>query len=282
MFLFTVTGEKDSQRFEFVTADPKKIVIVAAATILILASAGVDGFLVPKAIQVSRRHDNFIRKTPFDAKSHLAASTKSRPVEKTDQEWQEILTPDQYYVLRKEGTETPGASELNYVKEPGTFVCAGCGAPLFVTDTKFDSGTGWPSFFAPISSSAIDLDTDFKLLLPRTECSCSQCGGHLGHVFEDGPEPTGQRYCMNGVAMKFFADQERPDLVETVKQQQTNDPFRPSPSQLLPTAIVNGIISAFFVGSFLSSQQTTPIEYLTLLPGLYYGFVSAKNIAKML
>lgn len=118
--------------------------------------------------------------------ARLAASstTKSRPVEKTDAEWQELLTPDQYYVLRKEGTETPGASELNYVKEPGTFACAGCGAPLFVTQTKFDSGTGWPSFFAPISSSAIDLDTDYKLLLPRTECACSQCGGHLGHVFE--------------------------------------------------------------------------------------------------
>mmetsp|Transcript_12801 Transcript_12801/g.23911 ORF Transcript_12801/g.23911 Transcript_12801/m.23911 type:complete len:282 (+) Transcript_12801:58-903(+) len=208
--------------------------------------------------------------------------TKSRPVEKTDEEWKELLTPEQYYVLRKEGTETPGASELNNVKEPGTFCCAGCGSPLFITETKYDSGTGWPSFYAPVTSSAIDLDTDFKLLFPRTECSCSQCGGHLGHVFEDGPEPTGQRYCMNGAAMQFYPDAERPELAKTVMEQQRQDPFRLAPAQVVPGAIANGLISLFFLSSFLASEKTTIIEYFILLPALFYGFMTAKSVSKMM
>jgi peptide-methionine (R)-S-oxide reductase len=128
-------------------------------------------------------------------------------VERTDEEWRECLTDEQYYVLRKEGTETPGASELNYVKEAGTFCCAGCGAPLFVTDSKFDSGTGWPSFTKPISSSAISHTTDFKLIFPRTECSCSQCGGHLGHVFGGTFHRRGvSEACFGGTISYFSVD----------------------------------------------------------------------------
>ena len=113
------------------------------------------------------------------------------PIEKTDDEWKEILTPDQYYILRKEGTETPGASVLNQISvekngeaDAGTFCCAGCGHPLFTASSKYDSGTGWPSFYQPVSASAVALQTDYKLVVPRTEVVCSQCGGHLGHVFE--------------------------------------------------------------------------------------------------
>jgi peptide-methionine (R)-S-oxide reductase len=121
---------------------------------------------------------------------------------KTEAEWKQSLTPEQFRVLRKHGTERPFSSPLNSEHRNGTFVCAGCGLPLFQSETKFDSGTGWPSFFTPIEE-AVETSRDFSLVLPRTEVHCHRCGGHLGHVFSDGPAPTGQRYCMNGVAMKF-------------------------------------------------------------------------------
>ncbi|HLJ21717.1 MAG TPA: peptide-methionine (R)-S-oxide reductase MsrB, partial [Stellaceae bacterium] len=108
-------------------------------------------------------------------------------------------------VLRCHGTEHRGTSPLNKEKRDGTYRCAGCGQPLFSSETKFDSGTGWPSFFAPIEG-AVATSRDFKLIYPRTEVHCSRCGGHLGHVFDDGPEPTGKRYCMNGVALQFKPD----------------------------------------------------------------------------
>jgi peptide-methionine (R)-S-oxide reductase len=126
---------------------------------------------------------------------------------KTDAEWQAELTPSQYQVLRQHGTEPRGSSPLNKEKREGTFRCAGCGQPLFSSDTKYDSGTGWPSFFAPVEQS-VETTTDRSHGMTRTEVHCSSCGGHLGHVFPDGPQPTGLRYCMNGVAMKF--DPEEP------------------------------------------------------------------------
>ena len=129
---------------------------------------------------------------------------KTFPVQKTDEEWQRTLTPEQYYVMRGHGTERPGSCALLHEKREGTFSCAGCGQPLFVTDRKFDSSTGWPSFFAPLDG-AIETSTDRSFFMTRTEVHCSQCGGHLGHVFPDGPPPTGQRYCINGVALTFEA-----------------------------------------------------------------------------
>jgi peptide-methionine (R)-S-oxide reductase len=207
------------------------------------------------------------------------------PIQKTDEEWKAILTPEQYYVLRKEGTETPGASPLNNIKagiDEGTFCCAGCGSPLFVADAKFDSGTGWPSFFEPISNSAIKLETDYKLVIPRTECVCSQCGGHLGHVFEDGPEPTGQRYCMNGAAMQYVSNDDNPDLAQLVSQQRQLDPFKLAPQQVLPSIIVNALITAFFLSSFASGDRSSPVAILTIVPALYYGFLTTKSISKLL
>jgi peptide-methionine (R)-S-oxide reductase len=122
---------------------------------------------------------------------------------KTDEEWKKILTPEQYNVLRHEGTERAFTSPLNNIHEKGVFVCAACGLTLYGSDQKFDSGTGWPSFWAPIDPSHITTKTDRSFFQVRTEVLCARCGGHLGHVFPDGPPPTGLRYCMNGAAMKF-------------------------------------------------------------------------------
>jgi len=124
-------------------------------------------------------------------------------VTKTDAEWQEQLTPEQYYVLRKAATETPFTSKLLDNKKEGTYVCVACETPLFKSDTKFNSGTGWPSFFEEIEGN-VAYDVDYKIGYKRTEEHCATCGGHLGHVFEDGPEPTGERHCINGVALKFI------------------------------------------------------------------------------
>jgi peptide-methionine (R)-S-oxide reductase len=121
---------------------------------------------------------------------------------KTDDHWRTELTPEQYKVLREHGTEMRGSSPLNREKRPGTFRCAGCGKPLFDADTKFESGTGWPSFYAPLDG-AVETETDRSYGMTRTEVHCADCGGHLGHVFPDGPQPTGERYCMNGIALTF-------------------------------------------------------------------------------
>ncbi|MGE0443911.1 MAG: peptide-methionine (R)-S-oxide reductase MsrB [Vicinamibacterales bacterium] len=129
-------------------------------------------------------------------------TAKRYPVEKTDAEWRSQLTPDQYAVLRGHGTERPGSCALLMEKRPGTFSCAGCGQRLFVGERKFESGTGWPSFFAPLEG-ATETSTDSSYGMVRTEVHCGRCGGHLGHVFEDGPPPTGLRYCINGVALTF-------------------------------------------------------------------------------
>ena len=140
----------------------------------------------------------------FYVAPRLAQSTEAKEFEimKTDEEWKRELTKEQYYVLRQHGTERAGTSPLDKTYEPGTYHCAACDLPLYSSETKYDSGTGWPSFYQPLENS-IGTSTDWKLIYSRTEVHCRRCGGHLGHVFDDGPAPTGKRYCMNGVAMKF-------------------------------------------------------------------------------
>jgi len=134
----------------------------------------------------------------------------STKTDKTDAEWQATLTPAQYAVLRKHATEPRGSSPLNKEKREGTFKCAGCGQELFTSDTKYESGSGWPSFYAPTKGDAVGETVDQSYGMTRTEVHCSNCGGHLGHVFPDGPKPTGQRYCMNGAALDFTPRKDEP------------------------------------------------------------------------
>jgi peptide-methionine (R)-S-oxide reductase len=130
------------------------------------------------------------------------SSNKQFPFQLSEDEWRKLLSPEAYNVLRRHGTERAGTSPLDKEKRIGTFQCAGCGKPLFDSQTKFNSGTGWPSFFQPLEG-AVDMTVDKSFFMTRTEVHCVNCGGHLGHVFEDGPKPTGLRYCMNGVSLKF-------------------------------------------------------------------------------
>ena len=127
---------------------------------------------------------------------------KKFAVTRTDQEWRQLLTPEQYRIMRAHGTEPPGSCALNFEKRAGTFICAGCDQPLFVSKTKFESGTGWPSFNDPVPGS-VESEQDVSYGMVRNEVHCSRCGSHLGHIFDDGPPPTHQRYCINGVAMTF-------------------------------------------------------------------------------
>jgi peptide-methionine (R)-S-oxide reductase len=135
----------------------------------------------------------------------MTTSENQYEIQKTEQEWKDVLTPEEFKVLRKHGTERAGTSPLDKVYDDGTYLCAACSQPLFTSDTKFNSGTGWPSFYQPLEQ-AIATTVDRSLFMTRTEVHCSRCGSHLGHVFNDGPKPTGQRYCMNGVSLKFVPE----------------------------------------------------------------------------
>ncbi len=143
------------------------------------------------------------RYLPWSSKDMATASSEFE-ITKTEAEWRKVLTPEQFYVLRKHGTERPRTSQLDKQSAKGTYVCAACDLPLFSSETKFNSGTGWPSFFATIEN-ATATTVDGSQFMSRIEVHCRRCGGHLGHVFDDGPPPTGKRYCMNGVALKFTA-----------------------------------------------------------------------------
>lgn len=144
----------------------------------------------------------WLRGSPADAAERFE-------VELSDEEWRKRLTPAQFQILRREGTEPPFSSPLNKEKRKGVFSCAGCDLPLFSSETKFESGTGWPSFYKPIDN-AVRTREDRSLLMTRTEVHCRRCGGHLGHVFDDGPKPTGLRYCMDGLALTFRPGDEKP------------------------------------------------------------------------
>jgi peptide-methionine (R)-S-oxide reductase len=136
----------------------------------------------------------------------MTEQRQDREVPVTDEEWRRILTPEQFHILREKGTERAGTGEYAFTKDRGMYRCAGCGAELFSSDTKFESGTGWPSFYQPIRDGAITLHRDRSFGMTRVEATCARCGGHLGHVFDDGPRPTGQRFCMNSASLSLDAD----------------------------------------------------------------------------
>ena len=251
-------------------------------------------------------------------------TTPASIIEKrTETEWKELLTPEQYYVLREEGTEGPNTSQLNNIKgaayygdeendnekngnvgdsitsntnvDTGVFICAGCNAPLFTAATKYDSGTGWPSFVAPIDNGAVTQSTDFKVLVPRTECSCGTCGGHLGHVFSDGPptSTTGQRFCMNGIAMNYVPAVQDPILYAAVQERQHTDPYTVQFLQILPTVMINGILGGLFFNAFITNMEmnhglssSLPItqqlyDGLPLLPAIYFGVIAVRNCDRL-
>ncbi|MCC7080651.1 MAG: peptide-methionine (R)-S-oxide reductase MsrB [Burkholderiales bacterium] len=168
----------------------------SAATTLLRANAAQPGAGMDSIAQLQKDWKNLLA-------PGAVVELSRQPLQRGNAEWKKILTPQQYDVLRDEGTERPGSSPLNQEKRPGVFVCAGCSAPLFTSAMKYDSGTGWPSFFTAIPQ-AFGTRRDFKLILPRTEYHCARCGGHHGHLFDDGPPPTGLRYCNNGVALRFI------------------------------------------------------------------------------
>ena len=179
-----------------------KFAMAAPLSGLLAGMASYSFAQSPKGVSVEELQKNW--KSLLAPGADIAAD--ATPLKLADAEWKKRLPGPAYSVLRHEGTERPGSSPLNNEKRPGVFVCAGCALPLFTSAMKYDSGTGWPSFFTTIPG-AFQTSTDFKMILPRTEYHCARCGGHHGHVFNDGPKPTGQRYCNNGVALRFIAKQ---------------------------------------------------------------------------
>lgn len=213
------------------------------------------------------------------------------PVEKSDDEWRALLDDDDaYHVLREKGTEPPFSSEFNNLnpKDGGILLCKACGAPLFSVSTKYDSGTGWPSFFAPLNGASVKYEVDFDAILPRTECLCSSCGSHLGHVFEDGPAPTSLRYCMNGITMKMD-DHDVTSTKGRVIQQQQQDPVEATRLPLnvvLPTVLTNLGVAALMFASYWTKHDipTTKLgEVLVTVPlpfAAFFAFTAVKSIVR--
>mmetsp|Transcript_23854 Transcript_23854/g.51601 ORF Transcript_23854/g.51601 Transcript_23854/m.51601 type:complete len:304 (+) Transcript_23854:111-1022(+) len=235
--------------------------------LLLLAFPSAYGFRPPashsrkparRLIGADSHNHNIIIRAP-ELLRLSATTTTNNKVIKTDAEWKRDLSPDAYNVLRNSGTEPANTSPLNSIKatiDEGTFTCAGCNSPLFQASTKYESGTGWPSFHSPLDGRAVDLDVDYKLIVPRTEVRCATCDGHLGHVFDDGPKPSGKRYCLNGVALRFVRDGVDEELMEEVAARAAEVGgdvvvVKQPLSAVLPGAAFDGVVAALFLGTFV-------------------------------
>ena len=242
------------------------------------------------------------RRRTFAVVVGLSATTKvaTKTVVKTPEEWKSLLDEESFRVLREAGTEPPFTSHLNNVKssDVGTFVCKGCGNPLFPAASKYDSGTGWPSFSYPVDNSsnnnnnddddAIEYRVDFAAILPRIECLCNSCGGHLGHVFEDGPQPTGLRYCMNGASMEFVQDQTAQSSSETTTDavvvaaaDATNVNVKLPLPVVLPGVVLNLGIAGLFLASFVNHGMVLePSATFPLGVAAYYGYSAMVGLSR--
>lgn len=244
---------------------------------LLVALASTTAFILPSPHLSSRLHQE-------------SPSLQTAIVEKSTEEWQSILSQDEFYVLREKGTEAPNSSVLNELdpsKDKGVLTCAGCKEPLFSPETKFDSGTGWPSFTAPISSSSVAYNVDFDLILPRTECVCASCGGHLGHVFDDGPQPTGLRYCLNGVSMQYTPTDENDSATIIQQQQPETDAAQLPLASILPNVALNLGVAALFIASWLRHEHRPDagpigllLENFPLPIAAFYIYSSIKSVLK--
>mmetsp|Transcript_7689 Transcript_7689/g.16038 ORF Transcript_7689/g.16038 Transcript_7689/m.16038 type:complete len:289 (+) Transcript_7689:75-941(+) len=242
----------------------RKLIFISAVLPLTTRIETCNAFFYPPSGQTSNGRGNVRllrpQRTPTSSSTTLTTLNAARPkVEKSDEEWKQILSPEAYTVLRQEGTEPPNTSALNNIKDDddGTFVCAGCGAPLFTATTKFDSGTGWPSFYSPIDGDAVELDVDYKLVMPRTEVRCNSCGGHLGHVFDDGPRPTGKRYCMNGVAMEFVPTGQDLELAKEVLvrvEESSGNRVQEPIMAVVPGIAFDAVVAFLFISSFVKQN----------------------------
>eukprot|EP00545_Synedropsis_sp_CCMP1620_P006092 CAMPEP_0119007540 /NCGR_PEP_ID=MMETSP1176-20130426/3078_1 /TAXON_ID=265551 /ORGANISM="Synedropsis recta cf, Strain CCMP1620" /LENGTH=256 /DNA_ID=CAMNT_0006959711 /DNA_START=22 /DNA_END=792 /DNA_ORIENTATION=- len=211
-------------------------------------------------------------------------------VEKSTEEWQSILNQEEFRVLREKGTEAPFSSSVNALEttDQGILVCAGCREPLFTPRTKFDSGSGWPSFSAPISSTSVEYNVDFDLILPRTECVCASCGGHLGHVFDDGPQPTGLRYCMNGVSMQYMNKTvTASDDGGVIEQQLETEAAQLPLVSILPSVAVNLGIAALFLNGWIHHEHRADVDPIGLLLenfplpiAAFYGYSAVKGLLR--
>ena len=254
----------------------RSMIRLQALPVLLLVCEVMNGFQPNSYLVRMKSVEKIKRSNVLNAKN----------LEKDEKEidWKSILSPEAYQVLREEGTESPWSSPLNDIKEDGVFQCAGCKAPLFVTSTKFDSGTGWPSFTSPVDNEAIQMTSDYSLLIPRTECRCMSCDGHLGHVFPDGPEPTGLRFCMNGVAMEFISFE---DMDEELKEEVENrlsklETISLPKESVIPGVVLNTGVSFLFLFSFLRriNDLGTVFDFIPLLVAIYYGYIAVKDVMK--